>query len=198
MKIIQPNLHFRTKLKPLNLDNVYFIMIHHIDAKTATIKQIHEWHLSNGWSGVGYNEYIRKDGTVYIGRGDNEGAHCTGHNSDAYGIALEGNFNVEMMITIPQYKSLVERLQYHKKRFPNFKSIGGHRDFYSTDCPGKYFNMTNVLNDVNKVIDTRTEIQKAVDNAFAKGKITNKQYWQNVLEGKEPVNLDYLRIVLNK
>jgi len=196
MNVIKPNLIFKEPLTPLNLDGVFFLVVHHIEATSATIEDIHRWHLDKGWDGCGYNEYIRKDGTVYIGRGDNIGAHCLGHNQDGYGIALEGDYMKEY-IPIPQYNALIERLKYHKSRLKNLKSICGHRDLMSTDCPGKNIIMSTILSDVEKGnnVDNRSDIDKAVDNAFRKGKITNKEYWTNVLNGTELLNREWLRLV---
>ena len=38
------------------------IVLHHAAAKTASPEQVHAWHLQNGWAGIGYHLYIRKDG----------------------------------------------------------------------------------------------------------------------------------------
>ena len=43
-----------------------YIVIHHT-ASTAkeTVEQIHNFHINNnGWAGIGYHFYIRKDGTI--------------------------------------------------------------------------------------------------------------------------------------
>ena len=44
------------------------IILHHAAAVTCTAQQIHQWHLANGWSGIGYHFFVRKDGSVYRGR----------------------------------------------------------------------------------------------------------------------------------
>ena len=40
------------------------IILHHAAAKTCTAQQIHSWHLANGWVGIGYHFFVRKDGSV--------------------------------------------------------------------------------------------------------------------------------------
>jgi N-acetyl-anhydromuramyl-L-alanine amidase AmpD len=149
MNIIPSNLKWSGELTPLSPLSVENIIIHHIEATKASIFDIHQWHLSNGWLGCGYNEYIRKDGTVYIGRGDNQGAHCYGYNENSYGIACEGNYDVEKSMPIAQYQSLVERIKYHRSRFKNLKKIGGHREFLVTACPGRYFPLDKVKTAIN-------------------------------------------------
>ncbi|SHI70092.1 NlpC/P60 family protein [Lutispora thermophila] len=44
----------------------------------------------------------------------------------------------------------------------------------------------------------KQEILVIVDRLRQKGYITATQYWTNVLEGKEPVNLEYLKILLKR
>lgn len=145
VNIVQANFSFRNSLTPLNLSNVKYIVVHHAAALYAKPEEIHQWHLGNGWAGFGYNEYIRKDGTVYIGRGDNVGAHCYGYNSVSYGICCEGNYSKEVTLSQELLNSLIERLKFHKKRFP-YSKIVGHRELYNTECPGNNFPLKDVIN----------------------------------------------------
>ena len=70
------------------------IILHHAAAVTCSADQIHAWHLANGWSGIGYHFFVRKDGTVYSGRPeDTVGAHAGGSNSDSIGVCFEGSFD---------------------------------------------------------------------------------------------------------
>jgi hypothetical protein len=99
MQVKKANITFKNSLLPLIPQNVQNIIIHHIASIKATPEQIHQWHLANGWSGAGYNEYITKDGNVHILRGDNVGAHCAdnknNYNPISYGIACEGDYDKE-------------------------------------------------------------------------------------------------------
>ena len=73
------------------------IVIHH----TGSVKdvdfsaaRIHEFHLDNGWAGIGYHFVIRKDGSIERGRPVwAVGSHAQGHNADSIGIHLCGDFN---------------------------------------------------------------------------------------------------------
>jgi N-acetylmuramoyl-L-alanine amidase len=178
MKIIQTNLKYTQPLTPLNLDKILFIVIHHPDAKTASPEQIHQWHLERGFNGFGYNEYIRKDGTVYTGRGDNIGAQCKNMNSKSYGICCEGDYETEKEMPKAQYDALVERLKYHKTRLKNLVEIAPHSKFNPTSCPGKYFPLQNILNSLEEK-KTDQELYAAIDNLKNKGIITAPQYWLN-------------------
>ena len=56
------------------------IVIHHTGNPTdddLSAEEIHESHLAQGWSGIGYHFVIRKDGTIELGRPmDTIGAHA--------------------------------------------------------------------------------------------------------------------------
>lgn len=150
MQVIETNFKYAKDLIPLNLDKVLFLIIHHPEAVVYSPEQCHNDHLLNGWSGAGYNEYIRKDGTVYIMRGDNIGAQCANMNSKSYGICCEGNYDTEKFMPQVQLDSLVERVKYHKARFKNLIEVGPHSKYYPTACPGQYFPMDNLLQAVSK------------------------------------------------
>ena len=63
------------------------LVLHHAAATTCTVEDIHRWHIDNGWSGIGYHFFVRKDGTVYEGRPiDKVGAHAYNYNSISIGI----------------------------------------------------------------------------------------------------------------
>ena len=74
------------------------IILHHAAAVTCTPQQVHQWHLANGWTGIGYHFFVRKDGTVYRGRPeDTVGAHAGNNNYDSLGVCFEGSFDRETM-----------------------------------------------------------------------------------------------------
>jgi N-acetylmuramoyl-L-alanine amidase len=175
MNIVKTNLQYKNPLIPLNLNKVLFLIVHHVEAVKASPEDIHKWHLKNGWNGFGYNEYIRKDGTVYIGRGDNIGAQCANMNSKSYGIACEGNYNTETNMPQAQYNSLVERLKYHKNRLPNFIKISPHSEFFNTSCPGQYINMEKIINAVNN--GQETELINSIQVLQQNGILGDPKYW---------------------
>jgi N-acetylmuramoyl-L-alanine amidase len=181
MKIVQGNFKFKNSLIPLNPDNVKYIILHHADAKKATPEAVHSWHLSNGWAGIGYNEYITKDGTVYIARGDNIGAHSANNNSKSYGICLEGDYDTEAEVPQVQFDALVERLKYHKSRFKNLVGIEPHSKFNATSCPGKYFPLQKIKEALNKAHDLESAIDVLVNHNI----IYSPEYWlENAVVGE--------------
>jgi len=148
MKVEKVNLQFKNALLPLQPQNVQYIIIHHIASVKATPEQIHQWHITNGWSGAGYNEYITKDGNVHIFRGDNIGAHCAdsknNYNPISYGIACEGNYDIEKTMPQIQINSLLSRIRFNQLKYKN-ATIVPHKKLTATTCPGKYFPWEDVI-----------------------------------------------------
>lgn len=132
MNIIESNLSFRT-LSYGNYPNM--IVLHHAEASSCTIQDIHAWHLGRGWAGCGYHFFVRKDGRIYRGRPENAiGAHCLTVNSHSIGICAEGMYMTEQMPEI-QRQAIIELCKYICNKY-YFKTIYGHRELYETDCPG--------------------------------------------------------------
>ena len=114
------------------------IVYHHTVETNLTPQKIDEMHKKRGWASIGYHFYIRKDGTIYRGRPEDAvGAHATCVNDRAFGIALEGNFNIEQL-TPKQMSSLLALSKYLIKKY-NIKDLKRHKDVANTECPGKNF-----------------------------------------------------------
>ncbi|WP_251861029.1 N-acetylmuramoyl-L-alanine amidase [Clostridium sp. Marseille-Q2269] len=142
MNIINNNLNFRS-MDYGNSPNT--IVLHHAEDSKCTIQDIHSWHLNNGWSGCGYHYFVRKDGSIYKGRPDNAiGAHCPGMNDHSIGICAEGAYMSE---TMPQAQknAIIELGKYLKDKY-GITKVGGHREYYSTDCPGTKYPLGDIKN----------------------------------------------------
>lgn len=137
MKIIESNLQFKSLS---NLGQVKRIILHHAEASNCTVQDIHRWHLNNGWSGIGYHFFVRKDGTIYRGRPENKlGAHTSNHNTGSLGICFEGSYNKETMPS-EQLRTGQELITYLCDKYSLLKAnVYKHKDFNSTDCPGANF-----------------------------------------------------------
>lgn len=137
MNIIDVGLSFTSALEKRIVTDE--IVLHHA-AGTGSVKDIHNWHINgNGWAGIGYHFYVRKNGEVYVGRPvDTVGAHAYGENSHTIGICFEGNFENETM-SDAQKNAGAELVAKLRKDFPTVKRVSAHRDHNSTACPGKNF-----------------------------------------------------------
>ena len=96
------------------------------------VEEIDKMHKDRGWSGCGYAEVIRRDGTLEIGRGHKAiGAHVKGFNSISFGICLIGGVDArgrpQNNATPAQLAALEKRLRYHTRNYSQAK-ICGHRD----------------------------------------------------------------------
>lgn len=123
-----------------------YIALHHAEASRCTAQQIDDWHKSNGWSGIGYHFFVRKDGTIYRGRPIwSVGAHVQGMNSKSIGICAEGSYMTETMPEA-QKMAIAELLDYLKANYyPNAKIVG-HREIGSSNCPGDNYPLEELKN----------------------------------------------------
>lgn len=150
INIIDLNLKFEEGLEYKN--NPIVLIYHHAAVDEMSVEQIHEFHKEKGWSGIGYNYYVRKDGRIFEGRPEEaEGAHTIGRNSSSLGICLEGNFEEEE-VTEEQKESL-ENLSLYLLMKYDIVDIKGHRDFYETLCPGENFNVREEKEKVLKKLE---------------------------------------------
>lgn len=75
----------------VNRAETNMIIIHHIGGtdRDVSAAEVHQWHLDNGWAGIGYHYIIRKNGTIERGRPQNTiGAYCYHYNRTSIGINL--------------------------------------------------------------------------------------------------------------
>ena len=148
-----------------------YIILHHAAASNCSADDIHRIHKSNGWCGIGYHFYVRKDGSVYSGRPINTvGAHTEGYNSNSIGICFEGNFQKEMMQDVQ--KSVGNELIYYLKNLYPKAKVKKHSDFNSTVCPGKNF-PTGEIKGKKEI----TDVSSIIKELAARGIITNEPLW---------------------
>jgi N-acetyl-anhydromuramyl-L-alanine amidase AmpD len=124
------------------------IVIHHTASNPdITVEDIHQMHLNNGWSGIGYHLVVYADGTVHQGRPiDCLGAHCEGYNNRSIGINLTGNFEHDQP-TQEQVDALVLLLSDLMRQY-NIppEQVTGHNVWNQTACPGR--NLDAILPDI--------------------------------------------------
>ena len=136
MKVIEANLPRKGNFTRRSKTDE--VILHHAEASNATVWDINQWHLDNGWVGIGYHYYIRKDGSIYRGRPEwAVGAHATGHNDRSIGICCEGAYMTETM-PAAQLASLKALLRDIMGRYGTL-ALKRHRDVNSTSCPGDNF-----------------------------------------------------------
>ncbi|MFE2039053.1 peptidoglycan recognition protein [Streptomyces scopuliridis] len=130
----------------------------------SVLRSIYRYHVkSSGWRDFGYNFAVDKCGNIYEGRAGGVtrpvlGAHTLGFNTNSVGIAVLGTFsgtNPRAAATTAVAKLAAWKLglhgvdargkvtltsagsgKYGKGRKVRLNAISGHRDGFSTDCPG--------------------------------------------------------------
>ena len=151
LKIIETNLNWNGELDLNN--NPKTLVLHHIEAsrpgQTIPVTDVHQWHLANGWIGIGYHFYVTKTGRIYRGRPENAiGAHAKNFNKDSLSIAVEGKYGVENMPIIQ--RNIVEKLGGHLRSKYNIQKIKGHGELMATSCPGGKYPLNGIRNNIAK------------------------------------------------
>lgn len=122
------------------------IVIHHTGNENGrdtdpSAAEIHRWHLSQDYAGIGYHFVVRKDGTIERGRPVwSVGAHAYGENWHTIGIHLSGTFDGNNYPTDAQIEStamLIANLCADYDIEITRKNIVGHGELMPTGCPGK-------------------------------------------------------------
>ncbi|GAA1464133.1 N-acetylmuramoyl-L-alanine amidase [Nocardiopsis exhalans] len=118
-------------------DRTGFAVHYSAGPPTQTPGQIQDFHMDDrGWSDVGYNFLVNRDGTVFEGRGWLVvGAHAAPHNTSHIGVCFIGS---EGDATDAAKESM--RLLYHEANFRAGRSLAQtwHSGLpgQATECPG--------------------------------------------------------------
>lgn len=156
MKIVEIDWNWKTGLSVRSYTK--YVVLHHAAAKSCTAYQIDSWHKANGWSGIGYHYFVRKDGTIYRGRPEwATGAHVSGKNNESIGICAEGNYDEEYIMPDEQKDAIKDVLRSIKLRYPE-TVVKGHRQVGATSCPGQYYPLSEMMTFYNNIIGKESEV----------------------------------------
>ncbi|NFV48472.1 N-acetylmuramoyl-L-alanine amidase, partial [Clostridium botulinum] len=113
------------------------------------VEDIHRCHKENGWSGIGYHFFVRKDGSIYKGRPEGVlGSHCKGHNQNSLGICAEGDYMKEFMPQT-QKNAIINLCKYLCNKY-GITDVRGHKEApYSTNCPGTNYPLQEIKQAIN-------------------------------------------------
>lgn len=110
------------------------------EGRPDTAEAIREWHISKGWSDIGYHFIIELDGEVKVGRPvDVVGAHVRGHNDDSIGICYIGGMTKDGKSpkdtrTNAQRIALYAITREMLELFPG-ATVSGHNQYDNKACP---------------------------------------------------------------
>lgn len=147
MEIIKTNLQFNSNYTTRAITDIKRIILHHSGVSVLqSVETIHNFHKNTRkFAGIGYNFYVRKDGSIYEGRPlDWVGAHAYANNRDSIGICAEGDFENETMNDM-QKNALKELVSYLKAEY-HISKVQAHRDVDNTDCPGVNYPFDEIAN----------------------------------------------------
>ena len=177
-----------------------YIALHHAEASTCTAEQVDRWHKENGWSGIGYHFFVRKDGSIYRGRPlTTMGAHVSGMNNCSIGICAEGKYSTETMPDV-QKRAICRLLVYLKDTYyPNAKIVG-HKEIGDSDCPGRNYPLEDIKQnyrayageevdevskeEFNKLVERVNELGTAVNSL--EGKVGKQHEVYNYIDKNMP------------
>ena len=175
--IIEQKYKWKSSLTKRKATN--YIVLHH-RAGLGDVNSIHNGHLANGWSGIGYHFYVRQDGSVYRGRPiDTVGAHCPGRNSDSIGVCFEGNYEQTKTMPAPQFKAGQELISYINTIYKNSLKIKRHSDYLATACPGKYFPFDSITKPYKAKLEAIEDIAEELNS---KKIISDIKLWKDFME----------------
>lgn len=137
------------------------IVVHHLAGRGRDVKGVHNDEIkAHGWKGIGYNFYVRQDGTVWNGRGlDTVGAHAgrklgnkgyaegKNNNNWTVGIGFEGYYHPwkggkpDTEMPKAQFDAGVRLIKDLLKIYPSIEWVKQHKDMpgTATSCAGDYF-----------------------------------------------------------
>lgn len=102
------------------------------------VRQIQAHHMdANGWSDIGYNFLVDREGRIFEGRGwDVIGAHCADYNTPAVGVCFLGDDDPGQDVPDVARFAILELHAEHEARAGHDLERLGHRDKFATACPG--------------------------------------------------------------
>lgn len=103
-------------------------------------KEIDQWHRDRGFEKIGYQDVIRRNGQVEVGRDSDEvGAHVQGFNSESVGICMVGGMDKknrpENNFTEDQFKSLRRLVKFYMTKYPKAMVVGHYELDPKKPCP---------------------------------------------------------------
>lgn len=148
--------------------NIGEVFIHHTDNEDASLidslaeqrramQGIQAFHMhSRGWSDIGYHAIVFQPqvklpfARVFLGRPPSiVPAAQQDHNTGTLAIAVYGDFTQDTVDRNTRFA-----IEQTIRRFaPNAKTIGGHRDVFSTSCPGP--NLYKQLDLIARAVDLK-------------------------------------------
>ncbi len=118
------------------------IVIHHSgNSGEKDPSQIESKHMRK-WEDVGYHYLVKPDGAIYEGRHlAFKGSHVEKQNTHKIGVLVMGDFESNWWdsdddVSVGQRSAVRSIISTLKQAFPTIVTLGGHKDYKDTECPG--------------------------------------------------------------
>lgn len=103
------------------------------------VEDVRRWHKAKGWVDIGYNRFVKRDGTIQEGRGLHiYGAHTIGANHNSIGVCYAGgkgdDGKPEDNITVDQFNAIIKDFMKWREVYPDLL-MAGHNQFNTRACP---------------------------------------------------------------
>jgi hypothetical protein len=165
----------RVRYAPTYMPTIRGVVLHHTAGRNnysasqvpSILRGDYAYHLSRGWSDIGYNALVDRFGRIWEGRAGGldlavMGAHAGGFNTDTFGLSMIGNYDVSRpsaasisaVVRVMAWKlDLSHRDPFGRARLTSagggtarystgttvsLPVIMGHRNTGYTACPGRY------------------------------------------------------------
>ncbi|WP_338630401.1 N-acetylmuramoyl-L-alanine amidase [Clostridium baratii] len=186
MKINEVYLKGQDKVTGWNNPNK--IIIHHPEYY-GSVQGLNDVMRNMDFTMIGYNYYVRKDGSVWKGRPDNvTSGNCYGQNNCSLGVCFEGNYDKDKEMPQAQFNAGVELIKYLKSKY-GIKEVNGHKKYNNTDCPGRYFPLDRMLKAINSSDSSSTGRVENIQVSQNPGSSTSKKLWEVSISGEEVKSL---------
>ena len=200
-------------------DNIKYIVIHYTAGNGDSAKNNADYYAGNLIKASAHY-FVDEGDTIYQSVSDYDTAYSVGASTYKHPLCRNANsISVEMCSrnangsgrgaedagwyfkeeTEKNAISLVRSLM-RKYNIPK-ENVIRHFDVTGKICPAPYVNKSeNWDRFKNELMNEKISYDRTVDNMIRDGVTTreNMAYWEKVLDGREPVNLQYLRAVLDR
>jgi N-acetylmuramoyl-L-alanine amidase len=203
MKIIKREFNWSRPLKPLDVGKITGIALHHMAHPTASMDEIHKWHLARGWKGFAYNYWVDYDGNVYECRGLNAGGGLLDPLNDVIiSIGFQGDYDKIQTMPKAQFMAGCEIIRHLRLKVPTITTVAGHKHWQATSCPGKYFpleemlRMSEAMMKIKDYDDIATWAKESVLNVYVAGIMIGND--EGRFNPKAPITRQEVAIVVNR
>lgn len=219
MKILFKESH-SSNFKKGRSDSIKYIVIHYTAGNGDTAKNNAEYYANNVVKASAHYfvdegdtiyQSVKEGDTAWAVGGTNQYTHPECRNSNSISIELcSRNINgggrpatdagwYFKPETIENAVGLTRELM--KKYNIPIENVIRHYDVWGKVCPAPFVNNPEKWKEFKgKLLDSPISYDRTVDNMIKDGITTveNMAYWEKVLGGREPVNLQYVRALLDR